>query len=78
MSYTTTFWNFLSPPLKAGGDYVIGWITFPSVRPCLSVSVCVCLCLSVVSNLGFQGFQGFEILGWIHPTDTRTDAQTGT
>ena len=53
----STFTLFLSPPLKAGGDYVIGRITFPCV--CL----CVCLC---VSNLGFQGFkvsrfQGFKV-----------------
>ena len=39
---------FLSPPLEAGGDYVIGRITFPCVR--VSVRTCV-------SNLGFQGFK---------------------
>ena len=44
--------GFLSPPLKAGGDYVIGLITFPSVRLCVCLSVCVS-----VSNLGFQGFK---------------------
>ena len=46
---------FLSPPLKAGGDYVIGRITFPSVR------LCVCVC---VSNLGFQGFKVLKSQVW--------------
>ena len=52
--------NFIHPclvveELKAGGDYVIGRITFPCVR--------VCVCVSV-SNLGFPnlGFQGFKVL----------------
>ena len=54
----------MTPANSFAGVYGPGWITFPSVY------VYVCCIQPRISR--FSRFQGFEILGWIHPTDTQT------